>query len=135
MLYAFLLLNLVRIALWLLPYGSLQRRIDSIMPAWICEEKSRQNISVDFIAWVVKVSGDYSPRGAKCLARALTTQLLLNRYGYPHELCIGVAKDASQKIEAHAWIEYQGRVVIGGLNDLERFTPLSKRALAAGAKQ
>ncbi|MGB3787635.1 MAG: lasso peptide biosynthesis B2 protein [Phormidesmis sp.] len=140
MLYAFLLLNLVRTALWLLPYGSLKQQVERIMPVWICAEKSRQSISADFIAWVVRVAGDYSPGGAKCLARAITAQLLLNRYSYSHELYIGVAKDAAQKIEAHAWVEYQGRVIVGGLNDLDRFTPLSKqhlseKTLAAGVRQ
>jgi hypothetical protein len=64
------------------------------------------------------------PGGAKCLARALTTQVLLNRQGYLPDLRIGVAKATAGQLEAHAWIEYQGQVVMGHLNDLARYLPL-----------
>ncbi len=64
------------------------------------------------------------PGGAKCLARALTTQVLLNRQGYLPDLRIGVAKATAGQLEAHAWVEYQGRIVIGQLNDLSRYLPL-----------
>ncbi|MBV6623415.1 MAG: lasso peptide biosynthesis B2 protein [Rivularia sp. (in: Bacteria)] len=63
------------------------------------------------------------PGGAKCLARALTVRTLMSRYGYAPELCIGVAKN-EEKFEAHAWIEYQGQVIVGFLPDLPRYIPL-----------
>ena len=66
-----------------------------------------------------------------CLVKALTTQLLLNRFGYPHQLRIGVAKGATSGIEAHAWIECEGKVLMGAAYDLNRFKPLS----VAGAKK
>jgi hypothetical protein len=50
--------------------------------------------------------------------------VLLNRARCDAKLVIGVAKNQFQELEAHAWIEVQGRVVIGQLHDLERFTPL-----------
>jgi hypothetical protein len=60
----------------------------------------------------------------KCLARALATQHLLAVNGYGAQLRIGVAKESSGKLEAHAWVEYQGNVIIGGLQHLSAFTPL-----------
>jgi hypothetical protein len=42
----------------------------------------------------------------------------------PRSLRIGVAKGEAGKLEAHAWVESQGRIVIGGLRDLPYFTPL-----------
>lgn len=63
------------------------------------------------------------PGGAKCLARALTVRTLMSRYGYSPELCIGVAKN-EEIFEAHAWIEYQGQVIVGFLPDLPRYIPL-----------
>jgi hypothetical protein len=133
-LYACFLLNAVRLALWLLPFGTIRRQLKTVLSVWIChkvDHKTVNSVSVNFIVWTVAVAGRYAPGGAKCLARALTTQLLLNRYGYPHQLHIGVAKNATQVLEAHAWIEYEGQVVVGGLSSLERFKSLS----VAGARR
>jgi hypothetical protein len=49
---------------------------------------------------------------------------LLNWYGYASELRIGVAKGEQGELEAHAWVEYQGKVIIGGLSTLSRYVPL-----------
>lgn len=80
-------------------------------------------VSVCKIAWAVNAVSRYMP-GVKCLARALTTQVLMSRYGHSCELRIGVAKGEKGTLEAHAWIEHQGRVVMGYLADLSRFIPL-----------
>ena len=130
LLYACLLINAIRLSLWLFPFGKIRRQLDLILATRVFSEKA-SSISVDFIVWAVSVAGYYAPGGAKCLARAITTQLLLNRYGYTHIFHIGVAKNDFQTLEAHAWIEYQGRVVVGELNGLSRFKSLS----AAGANK
>ena len=124
LLYAFLLMNAIRLSLWLFPFGKIRRQLDVILATWVSNEEA-SSVSVDFIAWAVSVAGYYAPGGAKCLARAITTQLLLNRYRHVHAFHIGVAKNNFQMLEAHAWIEYQGRVVVGGLNELSRFKLLS----------
>ena len=124
LLYAFLLMNAIRLSLWLFPFGKVRRQLDVISATWVCDEKT-SSVSVSFIVWAVSVAGYYAPGGAKCLVRALTTELLLNRYGYVHKLHIGVAKGSSQTLEAHAWVEHQGRVIVGKLSDLSRFKLLS----------
>ena len=63
--------------------------------------------------------------GAKTrLNQALVTQMLLARRGYPALLHIGVAKGKEGQFQAHAWVESEGKVVIGG-SGLECFTPLA----------
>lgn len=64
------------------------------------------------------------PGGAKCLARALTTQVLMKHSGFSPELCIGVAKGEKGELKAHAWIKYQEYIVIGYLEDLSRYIQL-----------
>jgi hypothetical protein len=49
--------------------------------------------------------------------------VLLARRGHPALLRIGVLKGEEGRLEAHAWLESKGRIVIGG-SELERFTPL-----------
>jgi hypothetical protein len=81
-------------------------------------------IALSKIVWAVEISSHYTPGGAKCLARALTTKVLLSRQGDAPDLRIGVSKGANGNLEAHAWIENQGQVVMGNLHDLARYIPL-----------
>ncbi len=123
LLKSFILLGLVRLGLYLLPFTTLRRALVSISRV----TSSRQEINQTEVAkliWAVNQSSRYMPGGVKCLARALTTQVLMSRRGYPSELRIGVAKSESGQLEAHAWIESQGQVLIGHLQDLSRFTLL-----------
>lgn len=124
LLYSCLLLNSIRLALWLLPFNFLRQRLAYISSVWLCEGQPK-SISVGFIVWTVNVASRYTPGEAKCLARALTTQLLLTRYGYTHQFHIGVAKGINNTLEAHAWIEYKGHVIVGWLSNLSHFKSLS----------
>jgi hypothetical protein len=54
-------------------------------------------------------------------------QILLQQQGYPASLQIGVAKGRDGQLEAHAWVESQGQVVIGNLENLAHFKLLSVR--------
>jgi hypothetical protein len=56
--------------------------------------------------------------------RALASEYVLGRLGYPCELKIGVAKGAAGEFAAHAWLESEGRVVIGEF-EVDRYTALS----------
>ncbi|NEO22845.1 MAG: lasso peptide biosynthesis B2 protein [Moorea sp. SIO4G2] len=119
----FILLGLIRLGLWLLPFQTLRRLIAKIsQPSLQAQGVNQTNLSK--IVGAVNLSSRYMPGGVKCLARALTTQVLMSRCGYSPQLRIGVAKGEGGKLEAHAWVENQGQVVIGYLRDLSRFTPL-----------
>lgn len=52
-----------------------------------------------------------------CLPRSLTLWWLLRRAGQPAELRIGVRR-AADRLEAHAWVELEGRV-LGDLPDVQ----------------
>jgi hypothetical protein len=56
----------------------------------------------------------------------LAAQLLLIQNGHPAELLIGVAKNENRKLEAHAWVSIGSDIVIGGVDDLNHFVPLSR---------
>jgi hypothetical protein len=59
-------------------------------------------------------AGKNVPR-ATCLVRAIAGQAFLARYGHQTDLRIGVLMDQSKKrIKAHAWLESQGLVLLGG---------------------
>jgi len=52
---------------------------------------------------------------ASCLPQALTAMFLIKLKGQHTELKIGVAKDENQLFKAHAWLETNGRIIIGKL--------------------
>ena len=65
------------------------------------------------IAWAVAVASEYVPN-ATCLTQALAALVLLQREGYGTCLRIGVARSAEGQFEAHAWLERDGRILVGG---------------------
>ncbi len=123
LLLATLTLIIIRLGLWLLPWKVLYAGIRKFAPI------SPDLAQPDNFAWyrVVKAVNRASKLmliEPKCLARALTTQILLIRQGYGSELCIGVAKNQEGKFEAHAWVENEGKIIIGKLSNHSQFIPL-----------
>jgi Transglutaminase-like superfamily len=50
--------------------------------------------------------------------------MMLNRYSYPAHIHIGVAKDHTDVFGAHAWLESEGTIVIGGQESTSLFASL-----------
>lgn len=59
-----------------------------------------------------------------CLTQAVLVQRHLRARGHPSELRIGVRKGATMTLEAHAWVECDGEVVIGSRGMAEDHVPL-----------
>lgn len=116
-----LLLGAIRLGLRFLPFQTLQNKLETASHLF---PKTKEHLSVGKIVWVINASSRYMPGGVKCLARALTAQVLMKQHGHTNELRIGVAKGETGELEAHAWIEHRGRVVIGDLSDLQRYVPM-----------
>lgn len=116
--HAFALTLVVRAALAVLPFRLLRRALRSAPRTAV-----RAAPSVARIAWAVDASGRRVP-GARCLTRALVAERLLHRAGHAARLRVGVAAPGAEgSLDAHAWVEVAGEVVVGG-GALERFTPL-----------
>lgn len=118
------LLNFIRLLLWRFPFGKVRAWLAAFSSKWTTTTPGL-TISVPFIAWAVSAASRHTPGGAMCLVKALTTQLLLNHYGYTHQLHIGVTRNAQQVFEAHAWVEYEGQVIMGYLDNLDQFNRLT----------
>lgn len=118
-----LLLVAIRLGLWLLPFQTLRRLLAKVTQSPL-ELRAADQGFIDRVAWAVAVTSRYMPGAPSCLPRALMAQALLARRGYPACLRIGVARSKGRQLQAHAWVEIQGRMVIGGLDDLLLYTPL-----------
>jgi len=62
-------------------------------------------------------------RGAKCLPRAVTGQILLISVRRSATLRIGVIR-RSPKLHGHAWLESGGTVLVGNVPDLQHYKQL-----------
>jgi Transglutaminase-like superfamily len=121
---AFLLLNSIRVGFLFLKFPLLQQILGRISKLR-SDVSTKSVISIERIVWCVEVSTQLSPGGAKCLARALTVETLMKQNGYAPSLKIGVIKNSIEEFKAHAWIEHQGKIVIGGdLPDLNKYSSL-----------
>ena len=118
-----LILFAIRLALWTLPFGVLRRMVIEARPRAAGNDETDEQ-SINRIAWAVKLSSKYLP-AATCLTQALTTLVLLKRGGGLAHLKIGVAKDDQGRLQAHAWVESNGRIVIGNLSGISNFKGLS----------
>jgi len=123
LLKAFLLSSIIRLGLWLLPFRTLQRTLERLFHNPVTSQK--QSPSPEKFSWAVVAVSRYVP-SATCLAQALTLQALLSREGIHSDLGIGVARDDATGITAHAWVEIDGTVIIGG-QERDRYTQMKRQ--------
>jgi len=109
------------VALRLLPFSIVRRVVERA--ADVPSPSADDETTTQTVAWAIPSAGQFLPF-ATCLPRALSGHLLLRRNGCASALKIGVTRDPDGQFSAHAWVENGGRVVIGTLPDLARYTPL-----------
>jgi len=74
--------------------------------------------------WAIKAVGRRLLGSRPCLTEALAAQWLLARSGIETVIKIGVATSDDGCFLAHAWVEHEGKVIIGGFSSTTRFVPL-----------
>ena len=72
--------------------------------------------------WAVEAVSTRVLRDRPCLTQALVARRFLRQCGVDALLKIGVARDEGGEFQAHAWLEYEGRIVIGGANSGATYT-------------
>jgi hypothetical protein len=82
----------------------------------------RESEIVELHSWAIRTTGEQVP-GATCLVRSVALWWLLARHGIDSEIHFGVTKDAID-LEAHAWLEWNGRPLTDTEDPRERFTTL-----------
>lgn len=119
-----ILLLSIRVALIFLPFRTISRFTQSMR-----REKPDLNaaeiVSMKRIIWAINRAGGPILRDRACLTQALVGQVLLNRWGVSTRVKIGVLKDREGHFQAHAWLENDGQVLLGGtVTDLKHYTVL-----------
>lgn len=120
------LLVLIRLSLGLVPFPTLCRLLIGRPRSGRAAANDDRGLT-DQIIWAVTAASRRAPRWmTTCLSRALTVQAMLAHRGYPSRLHVGVTRDPQGKLEGHAWLERQGRILIGGsVAEVTRFSPLA----------
>jgi hypothetical protein len=118
---ALVLLGLVQLGLKLVRLPALQRGLARL--AAVLRTDVRDAQAQTLVAWALTRASRWVP-GARCLTRALAGQVMLGRRGLPADLRLGVARTAAGGVEAHAWLERAGGVVVGDVPDLGRYARL-----------
>jgi len=119
LLRAALVVSGFRIGLWILPL----RRLTALAPR---SSRSVPRYTPDRVGWTVRATARRIPR-ATCLTRALATRWLLAAEGVPSSLHFGARKADDGGLRAHAWLECDGRVIVGGDEDLDAYERFEAR--------
>ena len=104
---------LTRAALRILPLPRVRRLVRRYFRAASPLPPARR-ASAEQAIWAALAGGRWSPLGTTCLTTALLAQALLQRHGYQAKLRIGVRREPNGAFAAHAWLEREGIVIVGG---------------------
>ena len=118
------LLLVSRIGLRMLPFATLRRFLSLFarIPMWPARRSPPED-RIQRIVWAVEAAGRRFPALGTCLTQALTAHVLLARTGCASNLRIGVTREPSGRFLAHAWLENDGVILIGG-EPGDGFTPM-----------
>lgn len=126
----------VRVALWRWPYARVRAQLQHrrnrtrrVVPIVVDGRDLARDAAA--LAWAVRAAARRVPH-ASCLTQALALDTLLAMAGQGGEVRLGVARRNDGSFEAHAWVEHEGRILIGGLPDLDRFSVLPSGAAPGG---
>ena len=75
------------------------------------------------VAAIERVARGLFPRNP-CLTSAVAAHLLRRRNGEPATLRIGIRRGSEDRLEAHAWVELHGRIVVGGADSPSSYVAL-----------
>lgn len=88
--------------------------------AWIEDKPSVERANIDkdvYREQVVRGVRAVARRflgDSPCLPQALAVKWMMKDAGVETELKIGVSKKSKEELEAHAWLEMDGKIIIGG---------------------
>ncbi len=102
-------LSAVSLGLRILPFSFWQRRMKSSPSTDTTRTVAG---SPERTLWSVSVASGYVP-GATCLVRALVAQNMLRRAGQASQIRLGVSLRREDRFQAHAWLEQDGRILLG----------------------
>ena len=120
---AWFLLLALDIALRTLPFRKLQNWLGSPRRIRTTAKDEPVEVTIQRFSGLLERAARHHLYPMTCLRQSLALQWLLSRQGIQTELRFGVRREAG-KLDAHAWLEYQGEPIGETTSPEEQFTPL-----------
>lgn len=114
------LVGVVRGALYALPFRRVLRAVEKRAEA-CASGRAVDEEEVQRVLWAVGAAGRRLLPKRPCLTQALAARFMLARRGCHVQLIIGVAKEQEGPLKAHAWLERDGTVILGGVDSPTRY--------------
>jgi len=120
----------VRISVRAVPFARLHGWLERWSCRWTTKPCAQPPASISLarrVAAAVSAAVRHLPGRSTCLVEALVVEAMLRRRGARPELRFGVRRPqgAERPFEAHAWVETNGRIVIGDLDGLDHYAVLT----------
>jgi hypothetical protein len=122
-----LLLALVRASIVLLRFTTLRGAVSRYVRIFGTRTSERR-VNPARVAWAVKAVTRRLPFRTSCLVEGVVADAVLRRRGAAAVLRLGVRRPDRVPLEAHAWVECEGEVVIGGVDRLTDYAVLAPQS-------
>lgn len=86
--------------------------------------KQAGTVSAEMLERTISKAARHAPIKGTCLSQALATEALFLQYGYCPVVRLGVMR-RNGTFQAHAWVELDNRIIMGGQLMSKEYTPLS----------
>ena len=121
---AAVLLSIVRLGIVSLQFSVLRSLLDRLLRVDPRRRSGTPSPSVERCAWAVAAVSRRLPFRSTCLVESLAVDAMMRRRGYATEIRFGVRPPKDGVLAGHAWVECDGAVVFGSLQD---YSALSTR--------
>lgn len=99
------------------------------LPDYFLKEAKTANLEKELlgqqIAKIINGVAWRLPFLSSCMVKALAAHQMLYKRGVPHTIHFGVYKLTHEKMEAHAWLSINGKVLIGA-GGLAKYTEVNR---------
>lgn len=115
-------------AVWRLAASRVRHRLlstDRLLAGPALSPARRTGLDPAKAAQAIERVAPHLPWRADCLVQAIAMATWLRRAGYDARVHLGVARDPSANLAAHAWLSLDGRVILGDVPErAARFTQI-----------
>lgn len=115
----------MRMGLWLLPYKRLCKLVDHLSRT-SRPRRSLSHAEKKQVIWAVRSLSKRMMPDKPCLTQALVLKWRLQKAGEESDIHIGVRKNEDGEFAAHAWLEQDGQVLIGGKTSPFQYSRLKR---------
>ena len=123
---AYFVVTAMRFSLRIMPFKSVLDFVERHHRPALQRQRDEESVLAyqKRVLWAVRAVARRTLGDKPCLPQALAAKWFLARIGKESDLKIGVMKAGSDSLKAHAWLEVDQQIVIGGRKSPQYYKPL-----------